>query len=172
MTEPELNPTSEKPIFVGMLGPPGSGKSFQCRLLAERFVLEHVGVGDLLRAEMERQGSPHRAMIRTNMMRGSVGPPEITVGILKDHIHQRFEQGSRVFVIDGFPRLADQLEFFEAEVGSLDLLIYLDCCDFKLRDRLMFRGRFDDEIVVVDERLRRFSIDTANLRFDFKDRGK
>lgn len=189
MTEPKLIPTSDKPVLIGMLGGPGSGKSSQCRLLAQTFKVEHVSVGDLLRAEMDREGSPHGATIRGNMMKGTIGPKELTVGLLKSHIHQRFKQGMRVFIIDGkcnpskllysttalrsgFPRNVLQLQHFETEVGALQCLLYLDCPEDTLMQRLLPRGRFDDHAETIQGRLRTFNMSTVEAIEYFRGQGK
>ncbi|RSM04332.1 hypothetical protein CEP52_006864 [Fusarium oligoseptatum] len=180
MTEPKLIPTSEELILIGMLGGPGAGKSSQCRLLAQMFEVEHVSVGDLLRAEMNREGSQYAAIIRGNMMEGTIGPKELTVGLLKSHIRQRVEQGMRVFIIDGkythltlfystltlrpgFPRNLLQLQHFEVEVGAFKWLIYLDCPEETLMQRLLPRGRFDDGVETIRGRLRTFRMITSEV---------
>ncbi|KAM6525729.1 hypothetical protein FALCPG4_011263 [Fusarium falciforme] len=189
MAEPKLIPTSEKLILIGMLGGPGSGKSSQCRLMAQTFKVEHVCVGELLRAEMNREGSPHAATIRGNMMKGTIGPKELTVGLLKSHIRQRFEQGMRAFIIDGkctpsnllypttalrsgFPRNVLQLQHFEIEVGVLQWLLYLDCPEETLTQRLLPRGRFDDHTETIQERLRTFNMSTSEVIEYFRGQGK
>ncbi|EEU36942.1 uncharacterized protein NECHADRAFT_81103 [Fusarium vanettenii 77-13-4] len=172
MTEPKLIPTSEKLIFIGMLGGPGSGKSSQCRLLAQTFKVEHVSVGDLLWAEMNREGSPHAATIRGNMMEGTIGSKELTVGLLKSHIRQRLEHGMRAFIIDGFPRDIVQLQHFEVEVGALECLIHLDCPNETLMHRLSPRGRFDDQVETIRGRLRTFNTITSEAIEYFRGEGK
>ncbi|KAI8669923.1 hypothetical protein NCS56_00795800 [Fusarium sp. Ph1] len=172
MTELKLIPTSDKLVLFGMLGGPGSGKSSQCRLLAQTFKVEHVRVGDLLRAEMNREGSPYAATIRGNMMKGTIGPKELTVGLLKSHILQRFEQGMRVFIIDGFPRNVLQLQHFKAEVGALQWLLCLDCSEETLMQRLLPWGRFDDHAETIQGRLRTFNVSTLEDVEYFRGQGK
>jgi UMP-CMP kinase len=88
-------------LVIGMLGGPGSGKGTQCRLLADAFNLRHLSVGDVLRTEMNREGSPFVEEIRNNMLAGRVGPKEITVGVLRHHIACAMQEGIRTFVLDG-----------------------------------------------------------------------
>ena len=40
---------SKNPKVIIILGPPGSGKGTQAKLLAKEFSLEYVGIGDILR---------------------------------------------------------------------------------------------------------------------------
>ena len=87
--------------IIGLVGPPGSGKGTQCKRLACQFPIEHLSVGDVLRAEMEREGSPHASIIKENMVLGRVGPPEITVEALKTRIDEAVSSGIRTFILDG-----------------------------------------------------------------------
>ncbi|RSL75949.1 hypothetical protein CEP51_010423 [Fusarium floridanum] len=96
-------------------------------------------------------------------MEGTIGPKELTVGLLKSHIRQRFEQGMRVFIIDGFPRNILQLQHFEVKVGAFKWLIYLDCPEETLMQRLLPRGRFDDGVETIRGRLRTFRMITSEV---------
>lgn len=87
-------------IFV--LGGPGSGKGTQCKKLAQMHNMEHLSVGDVLRSEIDRQGSKYGPIIRKNMEDGRVGPMEITVELLKQAIKSAFDtKNSVVFLLDG-----------------------------------------------------------------------
>lgn len=122
-------------------------------------------------------------------MEGAIGPKELTVGPLKSHIRRRFEQGMRVFIIDGkqarprplysnptlrlgFPRNILQLHYFEVEVGAFECLIYLDCPEETLMQRLLPRGRFDDQAETIQGRLRTFNMSTSEAVEYFRGHGK
>ncbi|KAM5342099.1 hypothetical protein ACJ41O_015130 [Fusarium nematophilum] len=163
---------NDKPIVVGVLGGPGSGKGTQCEWLAKTFKLEHISVGQVLRDEMNREGSPHADVIRQNMLAGTVGPKEVTVGILKSHIRRCVEEGTGVLVLDGFPRNLDQLQYFEDAIGPIKFLIVLECSESILIDRLLPRGRFDDALDTIQGRLRTFNNITSLVIDSFKQKGK
>lgn len=97
-------------LVIGMLGGPGSGKGTQCRLLADAFNLRHLSVGDVLRTEMNREGSPFVEEIRNNMLAGRVVLKEITVGVLRQHIVCAMQEGIKTFVLDGKLSMDDCLE--------------------------------------------------------------
>jgi UMP-CMP kinase len=84
-----------------MLGGPGSGKGTQCQMLSQVFELAHISIGDVLRQEISRPGSEYADIIRENMMAGRVGPKEITISILRDHIRRSVAKGTRAFILDG-----------------------------------------------------------------------
>jgi UMP-CMP kinase len=90
-------------IFVSLLGGPGSGKGTQCKKLAEVFDVEHISIGDLCRAEVERPGSPWVEILRHNLREGKIGSNEMTVGILRDHILRVAQHDKKIFVLDGMP---------------------------------------------------------------------
>lgn len=88
-------------IIIGMLGGPGSGKGTQCGLLSQRFDIAHISIGHVLRQEMQRPGSQYAEIIRENMIAGRVGPKEITISIVRDHMLRSVAQGTRAFILDG-----------------------------------------------------------------------
>ncbi|KAK1489091.1 hypothetical protein CTAM01_11240 [Colletotrichum tamarilloi] len=98
--------------------------STQCRPLSQKFNLSHISIGDVLREEMERgEECPHADIIRANMLAGTIGPIEITMAILKDRITKLMEGGTRVFILDGFPRSIEQSTHFQALIGPITSLL-------------------------------------------------
>ncbi|TGJ86532.1 hypothetical protein E0Z10_g2271 [Xylaria hypoxylon] len=160
---------------VGLLGGPGSGKGTQCRLLSEAFKLDHISIGDVLRAELKREGSEHAAIIEQNMRAGTVGPKEVTIGILRSHMLEASQRGTELFVLDatpGFPRNLEQAQYFEETITPIEFVIVLECPDTVLVDRLLPRGRFDDNLENIRKRLRTFHETTSQVIAFYRDREK
>jgi UMP-CMP kinase len=184
---------------IGMLGGPGSGKGTQCKLLAQAFKIDHISIGDVLREELKREGSEYATIIEQNMRAGTVGPKEITIGILKSHILEAARGGTELFILDGmcviallfakprldvveqssdtakpagFPRNIEQAQFFEETVGPIDFVIVLECSDAILTDRLLPRERFDDNLDNIRKRIRTFHSSTSQVIDSFRIRGK
>jgi len=80
----QQNTAASKPalLFISLLGGPGSGKGTVGRWLQDRYHIEHVSMGDVMRAEMEREGSPHAEAIRECMREGTLGPKEVGIALL------------------------------------------------------------------------------------------
>ncbi|KAJ3543056.1 hypothetical protein NM208_g3780 [Fusarium decemcellulare] len=169
---PQARCESDKPRVISVLGGPGSGKGTQCQWLARNFKVQHISVGEVLRAEINRPGSPHADIIRQNMLTGTFGPKEITVEILKSHILRSMQQGTCAFVLDGFPRSLEQFRYFEQVVGPIDLMVLLQCSESVLIERLLPRGRFDDNLETIQSRLRTFEEVTTLLIDEFRQRDK
>lgn len=89
--------------IFGLVGGPGSGKGTQCSLLTQSFSeLAHLSIGDTMRGEMNTPGSPYAEIIKENMSTGRVGPPELTVGVLRRRMESIMGDGSvRAFILDG-----------------------------------------------------------------------
>lgn len=95
-----------------MLGGPGSGKGTQCSKIVEVFGYIHLSAGDLLREERQ-SGSELAEMINTNIKEGKIVPAEVTVGLLRTAMEK---SGATKFLIDGFPRDADNLSCWQEQM--------------------------------------------------------
>ncbi|KAF1741189.1 hypothetical protein MXB_5184 [Myxobolus squamalis] len=116
-----------KPSIVFVLGPPGSGKGTQCKLLAEvKYKIHHMSAGDLLRREKD-SGSDVGKGIEIYMKEGEIVPVKITIGLLEDEMNCL--GWSNTFLIDGFPRSMNNFNgWTEKMVGKVNhkMVIFLE----------------------------------------------
>eukprot|EP00276_Gloeochaete_wittrockiana_P020926 CAMPEP_0184350508 /NCGR_PEP_ID=MMETSP1089-20130417/38217_1 /TAXON_ID=38269 ORGANISM="Gloeochaete wittrockiana, Strain SAG46.84" /NCGR_SAMPLE_ID=MMETSP1089 /ASSEMBLY_ACC=CAM_ASM_000445 /LENGTH=194 /DNA_ID=CAMNT_0026683277 /DNA_START=14 /DNA_END=601 /DNA_ORIENTATION=- len=140
-------------IFV--LGGPGAGKGTMCQLLVSEFGYGHYSAGELLRSECE-SGSETGNSIKEMLREGQIVPSHITIGLLRKSIENH--QGSKKFLIDGFPRNIDQGRIFEETVKPCDFVLFLDVPEEIMQRRLLGRadqsGRDDDNLETIQKRFR------------------
>jgi adenylate kinase len=94
-----------KPLVFIVLGPPGSGKGTQSKLLAKRFSLKYVGSGDTLRIRQKVGDFTGDKLIKV-MGRGELAPSFIILKILGDKL-EKFKKQSKIngLVLDGWTRI-------------------------------------------------------------------
>jgi adenylate kinase len=140
------------------MGPPGSGKGTQVRLLRDAHGWEHLSTGDLFRDHL-RLGTPLGRLSEEHMSKGHYVPDEVTVGMVNERL-ARIPRSRRI-VFDGFPRTVAQataLDRLLADHGrSLGCVVLLDVPSADLLSRLSSRGRSsersDDSPEVIGKRL-------------------
>jgi adenylate kinase len=144
------------------LGPPGAGKGTQAQRLASSQGLLHLSTGDLLRAEVEA-ASPLGQEAGAVMARGELVSDELVLAIVR----HRLEQHSGGWLLDGFPRNLPQavaLDGLLAELGqAIELVVLMELEDPVLLQRLLARGRADDNQEVIRHRLQVYREQTAPL---------
>mgnify|MGYP001980096260 CR=1 FL=1 len=79
-------------VFV--LGGPGAGKGTQSDLIVAEYRCVHLSVGELLRAERAREGSPRAALIEECLVQGKIVPVEISLGLVRDAMDGALVDGS------------------------------------------------------------------------------
>ena len=123
-----------------LVGPPGSGKGTQARLLVERLGLRYVGTGDILRDSIRRGSLPGRRAdpyIRS----GNLVPDDLVNELVNELFHgpDRPEK----FVLDGYPRTLAQATWFDrmlASTGScLDAVVQFEVSDEEVVRRISGR---------------------------------
>jgi adenylate kinase len=144
------------------LGPPGAGKGTQAELLAERHQLLHLSTGDLLRAEV-RAGTALGQEAEAVMARGELVSDALVLAIVRS----RLEGHTGGWLLDGFPRNLAQAEALDDLLAELDQrierVLLLELEDGVLIQRLLSRGRADDNEAVIRNRLVVYQEQTAPL---------
>jgi adenylate kinase len=93
-----------------LMGPPGSGKGTQAKMLSQRLKLTHVGTGDMLR-EAIRLETPAGRLAKPCVGSGQLVPDDLVNQIVADYFRQ--EDRPEHFVLDGYPRTLPQAMSFE-----------------------------------------------------------
>jgi adenylate kinase len=158
------------------LGPPGSGKGTQARLLKERLGLQAIGMGDILR-EAVRGGTPLGKQVKQYLHSGQLAPDDLVNEVVAD-LFRRDDRPTK-FVLDGYPRTLPQAVSFERVLGQagqdLKCAVLFTVPDEELVRRLggrrLAEGRIDDSAETVRKRLDLYRSNMAPLVDHFRREG-
>lgn len=102
----------------------------------QEFGYVHLSAGDLLRAA-RTSGSAQGQLIDEYIKEGQIVPVEITCALILDAIEA---DGGKRFLVDGFPRNANNLSGWQASMGDSRLhvagVLYYDCPEEVMEERL------------------------------------
>jgi adenylate kinase len=160
---------------VVFLGPPGSGKGTQAKLLAERLKVPAISTGDILRAAV-RERTPLGLQAQAVMEKGELVSDDLIVALIRERTTARDARDG--FILDGFPRTLEQgraLEKMLTEKGeSLSAVVNFGVPESVLVERMRGRAsaesRADDRPETVVERLRVYREKTEPLAGFYRDR--
>lgn len=130
---------------IVLLGPPASGKGTQGRCLSEKFGLDYLSTGALLREAVENHTRLGLAA-EPILARGGYLPDELISPILGEWLER--SNSGKGWVLDGFPRTLGQAEFLDdwlAKHGSqLDVAVALEAPFDQLIKRTLGRVECPD----------------------------
>lgn len=161
---------------IVFLGPPGSGKGTQAKLLAERLKVPAISTGDMLRAAV-REGTPLGLQAKAVMEAGELVSDDLMIGLIRERISQPDARPG--FLLDGFPRTVEQAVALDGLLKGnekrLSTVVNLSVPEAVLIDRLAGRSgqenRSDDRRETVLERLRVYRQKTEPLIEFYRRRG-
>ena len=153
---------------VIFLGPPGSGKGTQAKLLSERAGVPAISTGEILRKAV-RLGTPLGQRAKAIMDAGELVSDDLMISLIQDRLS--LPDASRGFILDGFPRTPAQAAALEGLLAgngqAISAVVNLSVPDAVVVDRLHGRaedeGRSDDRPETILERLRVYQQKTEPL---------
>jgi adenylate kinase len=149
-----------------ILGPQGSGKGTQAKLLAEKYQLDHFDTGRALRQVALLNTPLGKEMHEIIMVKKELVPSRLLKEVLQIRLNDLpREQG---IVFDGVPRNIEQAGYFEEallEFGrKIDKVIFINIIPEESLERISKRfsceKRADDTIEGVKKRLAIFTKET------------
>tara|TARA_B100001175_G_C19078596_1_gene434819 strand:- start:27 stop:578 length:552 start_codon:yes stop_codon:yes gene_type:complete len=153
------------------LGPPGAGKGTQAALICESGGMKHLSTGDLLRGEVAA-GTDLGKEAEAVMNSGELVSDALVLAIVESQMKSLSGNG---WLLDGFPRTVPQAEALEPLLAELqqpiEAVVLLDLDDAVLIERLLGRGRADDNEAVIRNRLEIYREKTAPLINFYRDKG-
>lgn len=156
------------------LGPPGAGKGTQAQQLAADRQLLHLSTGDLLRAEVA-SGSDLGKEAEAVMARGELVSDALVLAIVRGRLEALAASGGGGWLLDGFPRNLVQAEALGLLLDELqqpiELVVLMELDDAVLIQRLLSRGRSDDNESVIRHRLEVYREQTAPLIHHYQQLG-
>ncbi|MES1914974.1 MAG: hypothetical protein MHM6MM_006989 [Cercozoa sp. M6MM] len=130
-------------VNIIIAGAPGAGKGTQCAHIVKEFGVVHLSTGDVLR-EAVKNGTSLGLQARSHMNEGRLVPTELVNQIVADKLLNDETVREKGWLLDGFPRTAEQAQFLVDQGLVPDLLLYLDVPDQVLVERITGR-RIDPE---------------------------
>ena len=154
---------------IVLFGPPGAGKGTQAKLICEKYFLNHLSTGELLRKESSKE-TALGIQIKNTINDGKLVSNETTIELIKQFINEN-KNNKKGFLFDGFPRNKKQAELLDHLMESINekilCVILLNVNEDVLKERIMNRstteGRSDDNLETLSKRLHTYSSETEPL---------
>ncbi|WP_342346633.1 adenylate kinase [uncultured Nitrospira sp.] len=125
---------------VIFLGPPGVGKGTQADFIANKFGIQKLSTGDLLRESVDKRttlGNEAKAF----MERGELVPDNVVIGLVEEKLGS--PECRKGFLLDGFPRTvaqADKLSsILEVNGEAIDRVVYFSLPETDIIERISGR---------------------------------
>lgn len=164
-------------LNIVIFGAPGSGKGTQSERIVDKYGINHISTGDVLRTEI-KNGTELGNTAKGYIDQGQLIPDELMINILAS-VFDSFK-GSKGVIFDGFPRTIAQAEalkkMLEERKQSVNIMLDLDVPEDELMTRLIKRGkdsgRADDNEETIKKRLHVYHSQTSPLIDWYKKEGQ
>ena len=145
-------------LNIILSGAPGSGKGTQSAFIANKYGVQHLSTGDVLRAEIA-SGSELGKQIDAIISKGNLVPDDMMHGVIENYI-ANLPEGCKGTIFDGYPRTVAQAESltkllkkYNMDAIMIDLLVDEQLLIQRLIERGKVSGRADDNLNTIRHRI-------------------
>jgi adenylate kinase len=144
--------------MILLMGIAGSGKGTQGKMLADKYGLHLISMGDVLRMYVTGKQ-------RERMLAGGLLDDEEIIAIV-DKVLSSIPDNQTV-LMDGFPRTIPQAEWItkqiEAKRFQVEMALHLQASHDAVKQRLLGRARIDDTDSAIEARFKEYERSTIPL---------
>src|SRR6185295_18806939 len=138
--------------MIILMGVAGAGKSMQGKILADEHGYAWISTGEILRVLVTGKR-------RQEMLEGKLLSDEEVIKLM-DKVLELIDT-KQEFVLDGFPRTVPQADWLLEQVHKgrfpLTAVVHLHATEEVVRDRLLGRGRQDDNEEAIAKRFSEYN---------------
>ena len=145
-------------LNIILCGAPGSGKGTQSEFIVQKYGLQHLSTGDVLRTEIAK-GSELGKKIDALISKGNLVPDDMMYGVIENYI-AGLPADCKGTIFDGYPRTVAQAEAltqllkkYNMEAIMVDLLVDEQLLIQRLIERGKVSGRTDDNLNTIRHRI-------------------
>ena len=129
-------------INIVLFGAPGCGKGTQAQRLKERYGIDHVSTGEVIRGEIRRGTELGRSM-ESYIAPGKRAPDESVIGMIANYVAGHRDGKGCIF--DGFLRTTVQAGEFDKILAKhglkVDIMVDIHVPEEELVHRILLRGK-------------------------------
>ena len=129
-------------LNIILFGAPGCGKGTQAALIKEKYNINHISTGEVIRGEISR-GTELGQSMQKYIEAGQLAPDSIVIGMIRNYMTEHKDAVGNIF--DGFPRTTAQAVEFARILGedglSVNVMVYMDVPEEELVKRILLRGK-------------------------------
>ena len=152
-------------INIVLFGAPGCGKGTQAQRLKERYGIDHVSTGEVIRDEIRRGTELGRSM-EEYIREGRLAPDEIVIGMIEHYVTEHMN--ARGCIFDGFPRTTVQAEEFDKILAKhglqVDIMVDIHVPEEELVRRTRPRGKAPGRADDTSEEVIRGRLDVYRMQ--------
>lgn len=162
-----------KYLGIIIIGAPGSGKGTHSADIIEKYNVAHISTGDMLRENVAAK-TKLGEMANEYMQNGQLVPDDVIISMVLERLQK--DDCVKGCILDGFPRTVEQAIALDKALAEqnkpIASIVNLIVEREEILNRLLKRGRADDNEETINKRLDVFNAQTSPVIEFYEKQGK
>ncbi len=162
-----------KYLGIIMIGAPGSGKGTHSADIIEKYNVAHISTGDMLRENVAAK-TKLGEMANEYMQKGQLVPDDVIISMVLERLQK--DDCAKGCILDGFHRTVEQAIALDKALAEqnkpIASIVNLIVEREEILNRLLKRGRYDDNEETINKRLDVFNAQTSPVIEFYEKQGK